>query len=94
VLLPSHALHDLRERGAVLALQHGHHLRRLAAWACGGISGTGADFLAVGAFLAVVAFLPAFPLAGAPWAARAPPLAGRAAWALAGGAGCASAPSP
>ena len=30
----------------------------------------------------------------APWAARAPPLAGQAALALAGGAGCASAPSP
>src|ERR1017187_4703020 len=31
VLLPSHALHDLREGGAVLALQHGDHLGRLAA---------------------------------------------------------------
>src|SRR5260370_29173755 len=31
VLLPAHLLHDLRQRGAVLALQHGDHLRRFAA---------------------------------------------------------------
>src|SRR5260370_11153843 len=31
VLLPAHLVHDLRQRGAVLALQHGDHLRRLAA---------------------------------------------------------------
>src|SRR5260370_16837094 len=31
VLLPAHLVHDLRQRGAVLPLEHGHHLRRLAA---------------------------------------------------------------
>src|SRR5260370_9892692 len=31
VLLPAHLLHDLLQRGAVLALQRGDHLRRFAA---------------------------------------------------------------
>src|SRR5580704_12891336 len=31
MLLPAHGMHDLGQRGAVLASQHGHHLGRLAA---------------------------------------------------------------
>ena len=31
VLLPAHLVHDLRQRGAVLPLEHGGHLGRLAA---------------------------------------------------------------
>jgi hypothetical protein len=45
VLLPSHGLRDLRESGAVLALQHGDHLGGLAALArCG-------DFRRLGSLL-------------------------------------------
>ena len=31
VFLPAHLVHDLRQRGAILPLEHRHHLRRLAA---------------------------------------------------------------
>src|ERR1017187_2816283 len=51
VLLPSHALHDLREGGAVLALQHGDHLGRLAARARSGDLGHRGGLLGRGCFL-------------------------------------------
>src|ERR1017187_4316797 len=51
VLLPSHALHDLREGGAVLALQHGDHLGRLAARARCGHPGHRGRLLGRGRFL-------------------------------------------
>ena len=60
------------------------------------ISGTWADFLAPSAFFAGVACLLALPLAGAPLAARAPPLASRSAlgFASCSGWGWAGALSP
>ena len=75
VFLPAHLVHDLRQRGAVLPLEHGDHLGRLAALARpGGFLRLG-GLLALGAFLAGVAFLVALAFAGAPLAACAPPLA-------------------
>ena len=53
----------------------------------GAVTSGGAVFLAVGAALALVALWAALRLAGAPGATRAPPLAGRSAFGLAG-AGC------
>jgi len=60
----------------------------LLPWRGAVTSGTGADFLALVTFLAALALWAALPLAGAPWADCAPPLAWRSAFGLAGGAGC------
>ena len=84
VPLPSHLLHDLGQRGAVLPLEHGDHLRRLAALArCGGFLRFAA-VLPLGAFFAAVAFLVALAFAGAPLAACAPRLAVLSAFGSAG----------
>ena len=55
-----------------------------------------AFFWPVGTLFVRLAFLPALPLASAPLAARATPLALRSAFALAGcsGCGCSGAPNP
>jgi hypothetical protein len=87
VFLPSHRLHDFRQRGAVLAAQHGDHLGRLAALArCGDFRRQGA-LLGLGAFFTAGALRDALILAGAAMGACAPPFAWCSAFGLAGCAG-------
>jgi hypothetical protein len=96
VALPAHFFHNLGERGAVLALQHRHHLGRLGAAAYPlGLLCTRGRCLGFGRFLRGRGLLLALPLAGAPWAAGAPPLAFLWAFGLEGSAtGWAVSPSP
>jgi len=95
VLLPAHLFHNLHQRGTVLALEQGDHLSGFAALRGPALSSFLAAFLALGAALAGMAFLVALPLAGAPLAACAVPLAFSPPFGFAGsGAGSAALPSP
>ena len=96
VTLPAHGLHNLRNAGPVLPLEHRDHLSCLAAFARPSVRRL-RGLLPLGAALAGVAFLVPLPLAGAPFAPCARPLDFLSGFGFAGaasGSGWAASPRP
>jgi hypothetical protein len=94
VPLPAHLLHNLRQRCAVLPLQHRQHLRGLATFARHASWLRRGGPFALGRVLTEGGFLVALAFAGAPLAARAPPLAFGLPFGCAGASPCCVALSP